>query len=114
MNGTGVDVGAVFARRQYGAKVRLQVAIYCVDADANLWGYTLEDTKRNPIARSVQPRVGVPGITFDRMVEQLNLLLGVELQNRPGRGLIRADHELSVAVRTLESSSEIGFRSDAL
>lgn len=108
------DVGAVFARRQYGARLRLSVVIYTVDPTANLWGYTIEDTRRDPLARSVQPRVGVPGIAFDRMTEQLNLLLGVELQQRPGRGLIRGDHELSVGVRTLDSSSEIGFRSDVL
>lgn len=108
------DVGAVFARRQYGARVRLSVVIYAVDPAANLWGYTIEDEKRNPLARSVQPRVGVPGIGFDALVRQLELLVGVKIEQRPGRGLIRGDHELSVAVRTLDSSSELGFRSDVL
>lgn len=108
-------VGAVFARRQYGARLRLWVVIYAVDPAANLWGYTIESRERDPIARSVQPRVGVPGIRFDHMTEQLNLLLGVELQQRPGaRGLIRGDHELTVGVRTIDSSTEIGFRSDVL
>lgn len=110
----GRDVGAVWARRQYGVRERLRVVVYAVDAAANLWGYTIETRERDPIVRSVQPRVGVPGITFDRMTEQLNLLLGVELQNRACRGLIRADRELSVSVRTLDSSTEVGFRSEAL
>lgn len=110
----GRDVGAVFARRQYGARVRLDVLLYTVDPDAGLWGYTLGDAHRQPLARSVAPRRDVPGIPFDVMREQLNLLLGVELQTRPTRGLIRADHEVSVSVRTLDSPGEIGFRSDVL
>lgn len=108
------DVGAVWARRQHSTRLRLWVVIYAVDTELNLWGYTIENRERDPLARSVQPRVGVPGITFTQLQRQLELLVGVKVEQRPGRGLIRGDHELSVGVRTIDSSGELGFRSDVL
>lgn len=109
------EVGAPFARRSYGQRVRIEVVLYCVDAEQNRWAFTITDARQNALVRSVAPRRDVAGHPLSVVLDHVELLTGVKIEQRPhGRGFIRVDSQLDVAVRTLDQSSEIGFRSDVL
>lgn len=109
------EVSGPFARRSYGARVRIEVVLYCVERQLNRWGFTVTDSRQRPLVRSVAPRRDVEGIPFETMCEQIELLTGVKIeQGSERRGLIRGDAQLDVAVRTLDQSGEVGFRSDVL
>lgn len=113
--GRVTGVGAPLLRRHYGARVRMTVILYTVDAEQNLWAYTLADAQMTPLARSVQPRRGVEGVPFLQLCEQIETLTGVRIEQAAGRrGLLRSDGQLDVAVRTVDSPGELQFRRDKL
>lgn len=101
-------VGARRRRAEVGSRVKLDVVIYAVNLDEQLWAFTVCTPQQTPIVRSAahSDEIGRP---FGVMNAELGLLLGVKL-TRQGSRLVRLDERWDVSVRSLtEPRDELPF-----
>ena len=102
-------VGARRRRAEVGVRVRLQVILYRVDADADRWGFTITDRHHLPLVRSAVKPQGDER-TFTGVAAVLHELFDLRLSHA-GTRIVRDDEQWHIAVRSLHGASdEIAFR----